>query len=73
MLERKPDLSEFGAGIQAAPNRVRMLRAWGLAEKLGQIVFVPQIMWAERMTMGERIGRFLYNKGKMAGITYGDE
>jgi len=35
LLERAPQLSEVGAGIQIGPNVTRILQAWGLGAGAG--------------------------------------
>lgn len=41
VLERAPSFAEIGAGIQLGPNATRILRAWGLLERLQSVCARP--------------------------------
>ncbi len=53
ILERAPEFSEVGAGVQLGPNVTRILQAWGLAERLKQVAALPSVLNARSMTTGE--------------------
>ncbi len=53
ILERAPEFSEVGAGVQLGPNVTRILQAWGLAERLKQVAALPSVLTARSMTTGE--------------------
>lgn len=53
ILERAPEFSEVGAGVQLGPNVTRILQAWGLAERLNQVAAFPSVLHACSMTTGE--------------------
>jgi salicylate hydroxylase len=48
VFEQAPELLEIGAGIQAAPNAVRLLRRLGLAERLGEVAVRLEVGWEFR-------------------------
>ena len=56
VLERAATFSEVGAGIQMGPNVTRTLHAWGLAEDLKEIGFVPRKLDAKDTQTGQIIG-----------------
>ncbi len=57
ILERAPEFSEVGAGVQLGPNVTRILQAWGLAERLKQVAGLPSVLNARSMTTGEVLPR----------------
>lgn len=69
VFERSQDLSEFGAGIQIAPNAVRLLYAWGLQEEFEKLVLEPRMSVARRYSSGEIIGRTCQNPASV--VDYG--
>jgi salicylate hydroxylase len=48
VFEQAPELLEIGAGIQAAPNAVRLLRRLGLAERLCEVAVRLEVGWEFR-------------------------
>jgi salicylate hydroxylase len=48
VFEQAPDLLEIGAGIQIAPNAVRLLRRLGLAERLAEVGVHLEVGWEFR-------------------------
>ena len=56
VLERAATFSEVGAGIQMGPNVTRTLHAWGLAEDLKEIGFMPHRLEAKDTQTGQVIG-----------------
>lgn len=42
VLERAPDFTEVGAGLQMAPNATRVLREWGLLERVIEAGVLPR-------------------------------
>ncbi|MDT4892344.1 MAG: 3-hydroxybenzoate 6-monooxygenase [Pseudonocardiales bacterium] len=42
VLERAPEFSEVGAGIQLAPNATRLLRSWGLLDQILAVGIRPK-------------------------------
>lgn len=44
VLERAPDLSEIGAGIQITPNGMKVFRAMGLEAAISETAFVPRAL-----------------------------
>lgn len=55
ILESAGQLSEVGAGIQVPPNSVRVLKKYGLLEKIKPIVSVPKGIVLRRHANGEPI------------------
>ncbi|MCB2069911.1 MAG: NAD(P)-binding protein, partial [Ottowia sp.] len=41
LLERAPEFTEVGAGVQLGPNVTRVLRAWGLDEAVARVAAFP--------------------------------
>lgn len=56
LLERSGAFSEVGAGIQVGPNVVRLLRAWGLMERLKGVAFFPEVLQARNALTGAVVG-----------------
>jgi salicylate hydroxylase len=48
VFEQAPELLEIGAGIQVAPNAVRLLRRLGLAERLAEVGVRLEVGWEFR-------------------------
>ena len=46
VVERAPQLSTEGAGVQLGPNVTRILRAWGLQDALNAVAVFPQHLCA---------------------------
>lgn len=69
VLERAATFSEVGAGIQMGPNVTRTLHAWGLAEDLKEIGFVPRKLEAKDTQTGQIIGTL--RLGQRSLDTYG--
>ena len=69
VLERAATFSEVGAGIQMGPNVTRTLHAWGLAEDLQEIGFVPGKLDAKDTQTGQIIGTL--RLGQRSLDTYG--
>ena len=69
VLERAATFSEVGAGIQMGPNVTRTLHAWGLAEDLKEIGFVPRKLEAKDTQTGQIIGTL--RLGQRSLETYG--
>ena len=69
VLERAATFSEVGAGIQMGPNVTRTLHAWGLAEDLKEVGFVPRKLDAKDTQTGQIIGTL--RLGQRSLDTYG--
>ena len=69
VLERAATFSEVGAGIQMGPNVTRTLHAWGLAEDLKEIGFMPRKLDAKDTQTGQIIGTL--RLGQRSLDTYG--
>lgn len=69
VLERAATFSEVGAGIQMGPNVTRTLHAWGLAQDLKEIGFVPRKLDAKDTQTGQIIGTL--RLGQRSLDTYG--
>lgn len=57
VLESASTLSEIGAGIQIPPNSSRILKAYGLADKLKAQVAWPRNIAIKRYNTGEVLGK----------------
>jgi salicylate hydroxylase len=55
VFEQAPDLLEIGAGIQIAPNAVRLLRRLGLAERLAEVGVRLEVGWEFRRWENGRV------------------
>jgi len=53
ILERAPELTEVGAGIQLGPNVTRILNAWGLSTAMQKVASYPANLRARRVSTGE--------------------
>jgi salicylate hydroxylase len=69
VIEHNQGLSEFGAGIQIAPNAVRLLYAWNLREEFEKLVFMPRASVARRYASGDILGQTPQNPDSV--INYG--
>ncbi|TSE28578.1 3-hydroxybenzoate 6-hydroxylase 1 [Tepidimonas thermarum] len=57
LLERAPEFSEVGAGIQLGPNAVRVLHAWGLRDALQAVAAYPQRLRVRAVSSGAELGQ----------------
>ena len=55
VFERQPSLGEIGAGIQVAPNAVRLLQRLGLSEALREVAVPFEVAWEFRRWQDGRI------------------
>ena len=69
LLERAPQLSEVGAGIQIGPNVTRILQAWGLGAALSQVAAFPEDLQARDAQTGRVLGTLTL--GARAQARYG--
>ena len=69
LLERAPQLSEVGAGIQIGPNVTRILQAWGLEKALAQLAAFPEQLQARDAQTGQVLGTLTL--GERAQARYG--
>ena len=69
LLERAPQLSEVGAGIQLGPNVTRILQAWGLGAALSQMAAFPGQLQARDAQTGQVLGSLTL--GARAQALYG--
>ena len=69
LLERAPQLSEEGAGIQLGPNVTRILQAWGLGTALSQMAAFPGQLQARDAQTGQALGTLTL--GARAQALYG--
>jgi len=69
LLERSPQLSEVGAGIQLGPNAVRVLASWGLSDALARCAAFPQTLQAREAATGRLLGEL--RLGEVARTRYG--
>lgn len=53
ILERAPELTEVGAGVQLGPNVTRILNAWGLLPAIEKVAAYPVSLKALSATSGE--------------------
>ena len=53
ILERAPELTEVGAGVQLGPNVTRILNAWGLSPAIEKVAAYPVSLKARSATSGE--------------------
>lgn len=53
VYERRPDLVEFGAGIQCPPNVMRIFKGWNLAGNVGMYTSEPDKILVRRYESGE--------------------
>src|SRR5688572_2010543 len=57
VYEQAPAFDRVGAGIQMAPNAVKVLRALGVEEQLRQIAFQPELAVSREWDSGEVTGK----------------
>ncbi len=57
VLERAPELSEVGAGIQLGPNVTRRLLAWDLRNALDAVVAYPDALFTRQAQTGRETAR----------------
>lgn len=57
VLERRPEFSEAGAGIQISPNGVRVLQQLGVADSLAPFVGVPEAIVVRHGASGRILQR----------------
>ena len=69
LLERAPQLSEVGAGIQIGPNVTRILQAWDLGAALAQVAAFPKQLQARDAQTGQAQGALPL--GERAQALYG--
>ena len=69
IVESSPVIGEIGAGMQLSPNTTRLLRKWGLGERLDEIAVRPEGVAYRRYNTGERIGFTTW--GKVLEMDYG--
>ena len=53
ILERAPELTEVGAGVQLGPNVTGILNAWGLSPAIEKVAAYPVSLKARSATSGE--------------------
>lgn len=56
IIEAASAIGEVGAGIQVSPNISRLLRRWGLGNKLEKLAVRPEGIQFMRYSTGERVG-----------------
>jgi len=69
LLERRPQLSAAGAGIQIGPNGVKALAALGLREAVERVAFKPEALAMFRGATGDVLARLPL--GEVAMKRYG--
>ena len=69
LIERAPQFSEVGAGIQIGPNVTRILQAWGLQGTLARVAAFPQRLQARDAQTGQVLGSV--RLGERAQALYG--
>lgn len=57
LVEQAPEFGEVGAGLQMAPNATRLLRRWGLLDKVLALGVTPQQMVFRDATTGNVLAR----------------
>ncbi|NLU71168.1 3-hydroxybenzoate 6-hydroxylase [Streptomyces sp. HNM0575] len=57
VLERAPDFTEIGAGLQLAPNATRVLRRWGLLDEVVGLGVLPRRLVFRDMLDGTELTR----------------
>jgi 3-hydroxybenzoate 6-monooxygenase len=70
LLERAPQFSEVGAGLQFGPNAVRALDRLGLAEKVYPLAVFPEQGIIKSAITGETLTRGDFNQGMVAEFGY---
>lgn len=69
LCERRPELAEFGAGLQLSPNATRLLRPLGLIDDLRESAIAPETMRVRRGRDGITLAKTPF--GKAAEQRYG--
>jgi len=69
LIERAPQFSEVGAGIQIGPNVTRILQAWGLQGALARVAAFPQRLQTRDAQTGQVLGSL--RLGERAQALYG--
>ena len=69
LVERAPEFGEVGAGLQLAPNATRLLKRWGLLEKVVEIGVKPRHLVFRDALTGEELAR--QDVGAEFQATYG--
>ena len=57
VVERAPELSTEGAGVQLGPNVTRILHAWGLQDGLNAVAVFPEHLSALDARDGRVVGQ----------------
>src|SRR5438874_1641768 len=68
VFEQAPQFARVGAGIQMSPNAVKVVRAFGLEERLRSVAFQPESWKNRTFDTGEM--RFEYRLGAAAEAKY---
>ncbi|KAK8198148.1 uncharacterized protein BKA78DRAFT_307609 [Phyllosticta capitalensis] len=50
VLETAPELAEIGAGLQITPNSSRLLKSWGVYDKLADMAVEPKKLFVHRFS-----------------------
>jgi salicylate hydroxylase len=61
VYESNMELSEFGAGIQIAPNATRIIYQWGLQNEFLKVVNQPEVMNVRRYSDDRVLGELPHN------------
>ena len=69
LIEKKPEFSEVGAGVQLSPNVVRLLEGWGLASALDAVASFPPLLQVRSARSGAVLGQLAF--GARAVQRYG--
>ncbi|KAA1471780.1 FAD/NAD(P)-binding domain-containing protein [Dentipellis sp. KUC8613] len=56
ILEQAPAIGEIGAGIQISPNVTRLLKRWGVGDRLDKAGIRPRAFVFHRYSNGEQVG-----------------
>ncbi|KAK7562619.1 FAD binding domain-containing protein [Phyllosticta citricarpa] len=56
VLETAPELAEIGAGLQITPNSSRLLKSWGVYDKLADMAVEPKKLFVHRYS-GELLSK----------------
>ena len=71
IMERTPELTEVGAGIQLGPNVTRILNAWGLLSDIEEVIAYPANLNARSAKTGEVLAALrLVDMTKRYGAPY---
>lgn len=57
VLEQEPDFHEVGAGLELAPNGTRILRDWGLLERMSDLGVQPRTLVIKDAVTGAELTR----------------